>query len=69
VLANMHKGMTHLGKVPSHALERKNFHDRMAALEDKLKSAIKSERYEDAARLRDEIADLKTVAESRATKA
>jgi len=69
VLANMHKGMTHLGKVPSHALERKSFHDRMSALDGKLQSAIKSERYEDAARLRDEIAELKTEAESRAAKA
>jgi protein arginine kinase activator len=65
----MHKGMTHLGKIPSHALERKNFFDRMTALDEKLQKAIKSERYEDAARLRDEIAELKTEAESRVTKA
>jgi protein arginine kinase activator len=59
VLANMHKGMTHLGKVPARSLERKSQHERLAMLEKELNDAIKAERYEDAARLRDDIAGLK----------
>lgn len=60
VLSNMHKGMTHLGKVPARSLERKSRHERLAMLEKELQDAIKSERYEDAARLRDEISGMKT---------
>lgn len=59
VLANMHKGMTHLGKVPARSLERKSLHERLTQLEKQLQEAIKTERYEDAARLRDEISSLK----------
>lgn len=65
VLANMHKGMTHLGKVPARSLERKSLQDRLAALEKQLQDAVKSERYEDAARLRDEIGGLKTAVAGR----
>ena len=60
VLSNMHKGMTHLGKVPAKSLERKSRHERLAMLEKELQVAIKAERYEDAARLRDEISGLRT---------
>jgi protein arginine kinase activator len=60
VLANMHKGMTHLGKVPARSLERKSLHERASLLEKQLQDAIKAERYEDAARLRDEIGGLKS---------
>jgi protein arginine kinase activator len=59
VLANMHKGMTHLGKVPARSLERKSLLERVALLEKQLHDAIKAERYEDAARLRDEISHVK----------
>lgn len=59
VLANMHKGMTHLGKVPARSLERKSLQDRLTSLEKQLQDAVKTERYEDAARLRDEIGNLK----------
>ena len=66
VLANMHKGMTHLGKVPARLLERKTMQDRLAALDHQLQDAVKTERYEDAARLRDEIGGLKAAVATRA---
>jgi len=55
VLANMHKGVTHLGKVPARSIERRAVQERLERLQADLKEAIKTERYEDAARLRDEI--------------
>jgi protein arginine kinase activator len=48
-------GTSHAGKVPRRALERKSLYDRLTKLELDLTEAIKSERYEDAARTRDEI--------------
>ena len=59
MLDNMHKGTTHTGKVPQRALERKSLYDRLTKLELDLTEAIKSERYEDAARARDEISKVK----------
>jgi protein arginine kinase activator len=59
MLDNMHKGVTHTGKVPARALERKSLYDRLTKLELDLSEAIKSERYEDAARARDEINQVK----------
>jgi protein arginine kinase activator len=59
MLDNMHKGITHTGKVPQRALDRKSFYDRLTKLELDLTEAIKTERYEDAARARDEIAQVK----------
>lgn len=59
MLDNMHKGTAHTGKVPERALERKTLHDRLDELESNLEDAVKTERYEDAARFRDEINQLK----------
>jgi protein arginine kinase activator len=59
MLENMHKGSTHTGKVPQKALARKSLYDRLTKLELDLTDAIKSERYEDAARCRDEINQVK----------
>lgn len=59
MLANMHNGTTHSGKIPTRALERKSLYDRLTKLELDLTDAIKSERYEDAARARDEINQVK----------
>lgn len=55
VLANMHKGVSHLGKVPAKALQRRSLQDRISELETKLQEAVVAENYEDAARFRDEI--------------
>src|SRR5262249_47565502 len=59
MLDNMHKGTNHTGKVPQKALDRKSLYDRLTELEVNLDQAIKSERYEDAARYRDEIHQVK----------
>jgi protein arginine kinase activator len=59
MLDSMHKGTAHTGKVPQKALARKSFHERLSKLELDLSAAIKSERYEDAARCRDEINQVK----------
>jgi len=59
MLEAMHKGSAHTGKVPHHAAARKTYHDRLSQLEHTLADAIKAERYEDAARYRDEITQVK----------
>ena len=55
----MHKGTVHAGKIPQRALARKSLYDRLTQLEDELSEAVKTERYEDAARCRDEISQVK----------
>ncbi len=59
MLDNMHKGTAHTGKVPSRALERKSLYDRLNKLELNLNDAVKAENYEEAARCRDEINQVK----------
>jgi len=59
LLEGMHKGVAHAGKVPQAALHRKSLYDRLTKLELDLTEAIKSERYEEAARFRDEINQVK----------
>jgi protein arginine kinase activator len=62
MLDGMHKGITHSGKVPQTALARKFLHEKLTKLELDLTDAIKSERYEEAARTRDEISQVKQAA-------
>jgi protein arginine kinase activator len=64
MLDNMHKGTAHVGKVPQRALDRKSLHDRLAKLESELQEAIRSERYEEAARFRDEIQQVRQAFEA-----
>ena len=59
MLDSMHKGTRHAGKVPHKAIERRSLHDRMVELEKGIALAIKAERYEDAARFRDELQQLR----------
>ncbi|HVW20163.1 MAG TPA: UvrB/UvrC motif-containing protein [Opitutaceae bacterium] len=59
MLDGMHKGTKHAGKVPQVALARQNYTERLAKLELELTEAVKSERYEEAARFRDEISQVK----------
>ena len=63
-LTGMHKGESHMGKAPSRNEERRYFQERLAGLETDLQKAIDAERYEDAARFRDEIIELKKTLES-----
>ncbi len=55
LLKSMHKGVRHTGKMPARLSRRFAMADRVKALEAELKQAVKNEKYEDAARLRDEI--------------
>lgn len=59
MLDSMHKGSAHTGKVPQRALDRRSLYERLTQLETELDQAIKSERYEDAARYRDEITQVR----------
>ncbi len=60
LLDTMHRGIAHTGKVPRRALERRSLYERLTRLETDLDQAIKAERYEDAARFRDEINQVRT---------
>jgi protein arginine kinase activator len=62
LLDGMHKGTKHEGKVPRTAMDRQSLYDRMTKLESELTDAIKAERYEEAARYRDEINQMKQAA-------
>ena len=59
MLGNMHKGTAHVGKVPQCAMKRRSVYEQLTKLETELDLAVKSERYEDAARYRDEIRQIK----------
>ena len=65
MLDGMHKGTVHSGNVPHRAMERKTLYDRLTKLEGDLSEAIKAERYEDAARCRDEINQVRQAAEQK----
>lgn len=65
MLDTMHKGSTHTGKVPQKAIERISIYERLTQLETDLELAIKSERYEDAARYRDEISQVRKTSEAK----
>lgn len=58
LLKAMHKGMRHTGKMPAKLSRRYAMVDRVRSLESDLQQAVKDEKYEDAARLRDEIRKL-----------
>jgi protein arginine kinase activator len=58
LLKGMHKGLKHTGKMPAKLSRRYAMADRVKSLETDLQKAVKDEKYEDAARLRDEIQKL-----------
>ncbi len=55
MLAHMHMGMAHDGKIPHHTLIREEQKQKLDDLNASLKKAIAEERFEDAARIRDAI--------------
>lgn len=55
MLRGMHKGPSHVGKVPEGLMEKHTRKQRLEELRSKLEQAIASESYEMAASLRDEI--------------
>ncbi len=58
MLRGMHKGASHVGKVPAGLIETHYRIQRIEELQEKLEQAIASESYEEAAELRDEIRKL-----------
>ncbi|MFT3992550.1 MAG: UvrB/UvrC motif-containing protein [Luteolibacter sp.] len=61
MLRGMHKGVSHIGKVPEGLMAQQYRHQRLEELRSKLDQAIASESYEEAAGIRDEIRGLETV--------
>ena len=55
LLKTMHKGTRHTGKAPEALRATRENADRLKALTEKLKKAVKEENYEQAAQLRDQI--------------
>lgn len=58
MLRGMHKGVSHIGKVPQGLMAVHFRHQRLEELRSKLDQAISSESYEEAAGIRDEIRNL-----------
>ncbi len=67
MLETMHKGSSHTGKIPHRAVARKSHYERLTQLETELDQAIKSERYEDAARYRDELTQVRQAGDKKST--
>ncbi len=66
LLKAMHKGTSHVGKLPARAQKTLALSDRMKMLTENLRKAVQEENYETAAALRDEIKQLENqLAESK----
>lgn len=63
MLRNMHKGLTHTGKLPGPRRESRRANQRIELLRTNLDKAVASEQYELAADLRDQIRQLEAPAE------
>ncbi len=55
ILLRVHRGLKHLGKIPSHSRDTRVLHNRLEKLQHDLTAAVADERFEDAAVMRDEI--------------
>ena len=62
-LEAMHPGTHHVGKVPNQLLERMDIRQKESLLQQSLQEAISNENYEEAAKIRDELAELRNQAE------
>jgi protein arginine kinase activator len=60
LLKAMHKGISHVGKVPQRAQRTTELSDRMRNLNESLQKAVAEENYETAASLRDQIKQLES---------
>lgn len=58
MIRGIHKGTTHIGKVPDGLMAMQVLHQRIEELRSRLDQAITSESYEEAAGIRDEIRNL-----------
>jgi protein arginine kinase activator len=64
VLEDMHAGTVHQGKVPEVALSRQSSAAELQGLENALQRAIAEEAYEDAAKFRDQIQEIRQATEA-----
>jgi protein arginine kinase activator len=62
MLCGMHKGVSHVGRVPEGLMAMQFRHKRLEELRNRLEQAIAAENYEEAAGIRDEIRNLETSA-------
>lgn len=60
LLKAMHKSDRHVGKVPSKAAHTLVITERIKELSDELEKAVREEKYEDAAHIRDQIRQLES---------
>ena len=60
MLANMHKGVIHVGKAPGNRAQKRELTARIKSLQATLDDAVAQEQYEKAANLRDEIRQIET---------
>ena len=60
LLKAMHKGERHLGKVPAKAMHTLALSGKVRELSERLEKAVRDEKYEDAAQLRDEMRELES---------
>jgi protein arginine kinase activator len=59
LLMGLHKSQCHAGKAPSSVRHEREFLDRAEQVSSRLRSAIAAEQFEEAARLRDELKQLR----------
>jgi protein arginine kinase activator len=59
MLRTMHRDVVHRGKVPVRSLKKMSIRGKISTLEDQLNLAIKDERFEDAAKIRDDLAQVR----------
>jgi protein arginine kinase activator len=67
LLKAMHKGDHHVGKVPTKAMHTLALSGKIQELAEQLEKAVREEKYEDAAQIRDEIRELETKAKKSAS--
>lgn len=60
LLKAMHKGDHHVGKVPAKAVHALALNGKIQELSEQLEKAVREEKYEDAAQIRDEIREMET---------
>ncbi|QSR86148.1 UvrB/UvrC motif-containing protein [Candidatus Methylacidiphilum infernorum] len=64
ILKDMHKGVVHRGKTPKKFAKVQFYQSKIKRLQEDLKKAVAQEKYEEAATIRDEIAQLENLIKS-----
>lgn len=64
MLSGMHKGLQHAGKCPEQVIARNKARDKLKNVQSALDEAIREERYEEAAKLRDQLRQIEEKATS-----